>query len=121
MTEQDIKIKDAPLVDRIKSSDKMPVSDGSNLPKTVSIGQITSFFDEKINTITEDTKKAIEDSKVQTNLAKELNQNPWKIDESNNHIWAYNVETKQYEDTGFIATKYPDFSQDGNDLIIKFH
>ena len=38
-------IKDVPLVDSINGSEKIPVSDGSNEPKTVSISQIKDFVE----------------------------------------------------------------------------
>ena len=120
MAEQDIKIKDAPLVENIKDSDKIPVSDGSGLPKAVSIGQIIKVSDEKINEITKEAQQAIDESKVQTEIAKELNSNPWKIDDTTKHIMVYNTETKAYKDTGLSAMVYPDISQDGNDLIIQY-
>lgn len=39
----DVKIKDAPLVATVKDAIKMPISDGSNLPKTISIEQIKTY------------------------------------------------------------------------------
>ena len=38
-------IKDAPLVESISGAEKIPVSDGSNEPRTVSINQIASFVE----------------------------------------------------------------------------
>ena len=43
MAETDIKIKDAPLTDSISGGMKMPISDGSNLPKTTSVTQLYNF------------------------------------------------------------------------------
>ena len=37
---KDVKIKDAPLVEQVQGTEKIPVSDGSGQPKTVSIDQI---------------------------------------------------------------------------------
>lgn len=38
-----MKIKDAPLIEEPKGTDKMPASDGSNLPKSLSLNQILAF------------------------------------------------------------------------------
>lgn len=38
-----MKIKDAPLIEEPKGTDKMPASDGSNLPKSISLNQILAF------------------------------------------------------------------------------
>ena len=43
MAETDIKIKDAPLTGSISGGMKIPISDGSNLPKTTSITQLYNF------------------------------------------------------------------------------
>ena len=45
MSKKDVMIKDVPLVDSINGSEKIPVSDGSNQPKTVSIEQIKSYVE----------------------------------------------------------------------------
>ena len=37
---KDVKIKDAPLLEQVSGSEKIPVSDGSGQPKTVSVDQI---------------------------------------------------------------------------------
>ena len=38
-----MKIKDAPLIEEPKGTDKMPASDGSNQPKALSLNQILGF------------------------------------------------------------------------------
>ena len=38
-----VTIKEAQLVEELKGSDKLPVSDGSNIPKSVSVEQIKMF------------------------------------------------------------------------------
>lgn len=43
MAETDLKIKDAPLTGSISGSMKLPISDGSNSPKTASITQLYNF------------------------------------------------------------------------------
>lgn len=43
MAETGIKIKDAPLTDSISGGMKMPISDGSDLPKTTSVTQLYNF------------------------------------------------------------------------------
>ena len=43
MAETDIRIKDAPLTGSISGGMKIPISDGSNLPKTTSITQLYNF------------------------------------------------------------------------------
>lgn len=43
MAETGIKIKNAPLTDSISGGMKMPISDGSDLPKTTSITQLYDF------------------------------------------------------------------------------
>lgn len=44
MAETDVKIKDAPLSSAISGSVKIPVSDGTNLPKTATLSQVYSFI-----------------------------------------------------------------------------
>ncbi|MGM9760227.1 MAG: hypothetical protein ACI30I_08980 [Parabacteroides sp.] len=39
---KDVKIKDAPLVEQVQGTEKIPVSDGSGQPKAVTVGQIRS-------------------------------------------------------------------------------
>lgn len=38
-----MRIKDAPLIETPKGSDKMPASDGSDLPRALSLDQILAF------------------------------------------------------------------------------
>lgn len=45
MAKKDVMIKDAPLVESINGLEKIPVSDGSDQPKTVSIEQIKSYIE----------------------------------------------------------------------------
>ena len=64
---------------------------------------------------------ATDASKVQTNLAKELNDHPQKQGDNGNWF-KWNPETKQYEDTGIIArggAMYPTFSHEGNKLYME--
>lgn len=44
MAETDVKIKDAPLSSAISGSVKIPVSDGTNLPKTATLSQVYTFI-----------------------------------------------------------------------------
>lgn len=39
-----MKIKDAPLVLKVSGKEKIPVSDGSDLPKTITTSQILAFI-----------------------------------------------------------------------------
>lgn len=67
-----------------------------------------------------DTKAAIASSKTQTDLAQELNDHPQKQGDNGNW-WQWNVETKQYEDTGIIARggmMYPTFEILDNELYV---
>ena len=48
------------------------------------------------------TSTAIESSKTQTDLAKELNEHPPKMGDNGNW-WQWNLQTHAYEDTGIIA------------------
>ena len=43
-----ITIKDAPLVEQLSGDEKIPISDGSNEPKTVNVGQIKEFANKGI-------------------------------------------------------------------------
>lgn len=68
----------------------------------------------------EDTKTAIENSKTQTDLAKELNEHP-QMQGENGNWWKWNTETKEYEDTGIIARggmMYPTFEIFDNELYV---
>lgn len=47
-----IRIKDAELVKKVTGKEKIPVSDGSNMPKTVSAGQLKEFANEGMATET---------------------------------------------------------------------
>ena len=67
-----------------------------------------------------DIKTTIASSKTQTDLAKELNEHPTKMGDNGNW-WKWNVETKEYEDTGIIARggmMYPSFQQRRNKLLL---
>lgn len=67
-----------------------------------------------------DTKSAIAKSKIQTDLAKELNEHPPKMGENGNW-WRWNLQTHAYEDTGIIArggAMYPTFRQSRNKLLM---
>ena len=67
-----------------------------------------------------DIKTTIASSKTQTDLAKELNEHPTKMGDNGNW-WRWNVETKEYEDTGIIARggmMYPSFQQRRNKLLL---
>lgn len=44
MAETDVKIKDAPLSSAISGSVKIPVSDGTNLPKAATLSQVYTFI-----------------------------------------------------------------------------
>lgn len=48
MAERDTKIKDAPLVEQVRGTEKMPCSDGSGQPKAITTGQITAGVENKI-------------------------------------------------------------------------
>lgn len=48
------------------------------------------------------TSTAIESSKTQTDLAKELNEHPTKMGDNGNW-WRWNLQSHAYEDTGIIA------------------
>lgn len=61
-------------------------------------------------------------SKIQTELAKELNEHPQKQGDNGNW-WKWNINTHAYEDTGIVArgaTVYPIFRHVGNKLYIKW-
>lgn len=66
------------------------------------------------------TSTAIESSKTQTDLAKELNEHPPKMG-GNGNWWQWNLQTHAYEDTGVIArggAMYPTFRQSRNKLLM---
>lgn len=66
------------------------------------------------------TSTAIESSKMQTDLAKELNEHPPKMGDNGNW-WQWNLQTHAYEDTGIIArggAMYPTFRQSRNKLLM---
>lgn len=66
------------------------------------------------------TSTAIEQSKTQTDLAKELNNHPPKMG-GNGNWWLWNLQTHAYEDTGVIArggAMYPTFRQSRNKLLM---
>lgn len=66
------------------------------------------------------TSTAIESSKTQTDLAKELNEHPTKMGDNGNW-WRWNLQTHAYEDTGIIArggAMYPTFRQSRNKLLM---
>lgn len=66
------------------------------------------------------TSTAIESSKTQTDLAKELNEHPTKMG-GNGNWWQWNLQTHAYEDTGIIArggAMYPTFRQSRNKLLM---
>ena len=66
------------------------------------------------------TSTAIESSKTQTDLAKELNEHPTKMGDNGNW-WMWNLQTHAYEDTGIIArggAMYPTFRQSRNKLLM---
>lgn len=67
-----------------------------------------------------DTKSAIAKSKIQTDLAKELNEHPTKMGDNGNW-WRWNLQSHAYEDTGIIArggAMYPTFRQSRNKLLM---
>lgn len=120
MAEQDIKIKDAPLLTKVSDAFKMPVSDGSGQPKTISVGQIRKAADERVDELELQVKESINKSTQQTDLARELNEHPWIIDEETKHIMIYDAASKSYKDSGVMGMLFPDISQDGNDMIIQY-
>lgn len=66
------------------------------------------------------TSTAIEQSKTQTDLAKELNNHPPKMG-GNCNWWLWNLQTHAYEDTGVNArggAMYPTFRQSRNKLLM---
>lgn len=66
------------------------------------------------------TSTAIESSKTQTDLARELNEHPPKMGDNGNW-WQWNLQTHAYEDTGIIArggAMYPTFRQSRNKLLM---
>lgn len=66
------------------------------------------------------TSTAIESSKTQTDLAKELNEHPTKMGDNGNW-WKWNLQSHAYEDTGIIArggAMYPTFRQSRNKLLM---
>lgn len=66
------------------------------------------------------TSTAIASSKIQTDLAKELNEHPPKMG-GNGNWWQWNLQTHAYEDTGVIArggAMYPTFRQSRNKLLM---
>lgn len=72
------------------------------------------------NKAAQDATSATEKCQSATDLANEMNNNPWKIDQSTKHIMVYDTETKTYKDTGVMGMLYPEITQDGNDLIIQY-
>lgn len=53
MAEKDIKIKDAPLVESVQGTEKLPCSDGSGQPKAVTVNQINKSVKTDIASLTE--------------------------------------------------------------------
>lgn len=67
-----------------------------------------------------DTKAAIASSKMQTDLAKEMNDHPPKMG-SNGNWWQWDLSKHEYVDTGVIArggAMYPSFRQHRNKLLM---
>ena len=58
---KDVKIKDAPLLEQVSGSEKIPVSDGSGNPKTVSVDQIKAGLatEESVGNAIEHTTNSI--------------------------------------------------------------
>lgn len=69
-------IKRAPLVESIKGDEKMPASDGSDSPKSISINQIKEYTNkELINYATkEEVKDTVNESIDQNILALEMTE-----------------------------------------------
>lgn len=68
----------------------------------------------------QDTNTAIANSKTQTDLAKEMNDHPPKM-ESNGNWWQWDLSKHEYVDTGVIArggAMYPSFRQHRNKLLM---
>lgn len=60
-----IRIKDAELVKKVSGKEKIPVSDGSDMPKAVSAGQLKEFANEGMATetyVNEHVKKELEEA-----------------------------------------------------------
>lgn len=53
MAEKDIKIKDAPLVETVQGTEKLPCSDGSGQPKAVTVNQINKSVKADIASLAE--------------------------------------------------------------------
>lgn len=68
----------------------------------------------------QDTSAAINNSKTQTDLAKEMNDHPPKTG-SNGNWWQWDLSKHEYVDTGVIArggAMYPSFRQHRNKLLM---
>ena len=53
MAEKDIKIKDAPLVEQVQGTEKLPCSDGSGQPKAITVNQINKSVKADIDSLAE--------------------------------------------------------------------
>ena len=80
MAENDIKIKDAPLVDSVTGNEKIPVSDGSNLPKAVTTGQIVKGTNDKIERLNQSV------APIEQNLTNEIARAKTKESEITNNL-----------------------------------
>ena len=85
MAENDIRIKDAPLVESVTGTEKIPVSDGSDMPKAVTTGQIVKETNAKIDSLNQSV------TPIEQNLSKEITRATSKESEIANNLSTANA------------------------------
>lgn len=121
------RLRFADLTDSDKAELMKPATDAAAASKTQTAACKTATDNAnsattKANTAATNAGEATEASKIQTELAKELNEHPQKQGDNGNW-WKWNINTHAYEDTGIVArgaTMYPIFRHVGNKLYIKW-
>lgn len=121
------RLRFADLTDSDKAELMKPATDAAAASKTQTAACKTATDNAnsattKANTAATNAGEATEASKIQTELAKELNEHPQKQGDNGNW-WKWNIKTHAYEDTGIVArgaTMYPIFRHVGNKLYIKW-
>lgn len=89
-------IKKAPLVEDIKGDEKMPASDGSNSPKSISVNQIKEYTNQEL--INYATKE-----EVQNTVDEYMNKNVLALEMTENgELLIITGEENPYFDTGNI-------------------
>ena len=121
------RLRFADLTDSDKAELMKPATDAAAASKTQTEACKTATDNAnsattKANTAATNAGEATEASKIQTELAKELNEHQQKQGDNGNW-WKWNINTHAYEDTGIVArgaTMYPIFRHVGNKLYIKW-